>query len=540
MANRGSGTVSVIDLIEKETVDTLYVGRQPYGVLADAAHNQIYISIQGDDRVIVIDAANHAQVDVFETADRPSGLALSLDGSHLYVTHLFLNHISVLNVGPQRLYLPAILLDAHPGFKSDQAELMGQQILHRSTIDLWTTSNLVQSIILGPNGNTAFVPHTRSISSNEALTFDSTVFPTVSEIDLIQETQINTQTLRLEDLDPPAVGLPYDGALSPDHSQLWIVNAASNDLSVIDLNANTLAAHIEVGDKPTGILFSPDGSEAYVNNTLAGTISVINTSELTITQVISTTTIPLEPQLLLGKRLFNSSDDPRMGIDQWMSCNTCHFDGEHDGQTWLLGFAGPRNTSSLLGVAETPPFRWSGEWDELADLEFTIREDAFGHGLIDGELNCAIFPPDCTNFPPNAGRSADLDALSAYVATLAILPPSSPDGLTPAVLRGQALFESEATGCASCHPAPLYTDNLIHDVDSATADEKVGPAFNTPSLRDIVNTPPYFHHGDVYNLSDTFMLEDGSVHDLSDRLTRSEVDDLAAFLAAIPLADGRK
>ncbi len=162
-----------------------------------------------------------------------------------------------------------------------------------------------------------------------------------------------------------------------------MVNAASNDLSVLDLATRQLVAHIEVGDNPRGIVLSPDGATAYVNNTLAGTVSVVDTAAYTVTAVITVTDIPLPPILLKGKRLFHTSDDPRMAKNQWISCNTCHFEGEHDGRTWTFGFAGPRNTTSLLGMIETYPLRWSGEWDECADAEFANRKENFGSGLVE-------------------------------------------------------------------------------------------------------------------------------------------------------------
>jgi hypothetical protein len=221
-----------------------------------------------------------------------------------------------------------------------------------------------------------------------------------------------------------------------------------------------------------------------------------------------------------------------------MSCNTCHFDGEHDGRTWQLGFAGPRNTASLLGMSQTLPLRWSGEWDEAADSEFAIRMDSFGSGLVDGEMHCSFNPPDCTNHLPHAGVSADLDALAAYIDSLVVpLHPDHAHGepLSEAVQRGQALFNDPAGGCATCHPPPLYTDNLIHDVGTATPDERIGPAFNTPSLLGLYDSAPYFHDGSAITLYDALVRPSpGREHYVSDKLVEAEIQDLLTFLLALP------
>jgi YVTN family beta-propeller protein len=525
-ANRAGNSVSAVDLATRQVVAEIPVGARPYGVIASPDGRTLYVSEQGDDRLAILDTVTLAKIGSFPLPDRPSGLAISDDGQALYITHLLSRTITRLTLPIPKTYLPLI---KRPGGIMYRAGVAGGG---SSSIDLWSSSNLVQSIVIAPGGERAYVPHTRSNSSNPALTLDTTMFPTVSVIDLETGQHLVGEQFNLEILDPPAVGLPFDAALTPDGSELWVLNAASNDVTVIDLESGQRAAHIEVGDNPRGIVIDPGGSQAYVNNTLAGNVSVIDTGAYTVTAVIPVTSIPLDPAILTGKRLFHSSDDPRMGQDQWMSCNSCHLDGEMDGQTWLLGFAGPRNTSSLLGMAETLPLRWSGEWDEAADSEFAIRKDSFGTGLVDGEMRCSLGPPDCVNHPPHAGLSADLDALATYINSLAP-PPGRP--LSEAALRGQAHFTDPVVGCAACHPAPLYTDNLIHDVGTVSGGEMIGPAFNTPSLRGVYDTPPYFHDGSAATLLEAITRPGGGgEHDVSGLLSADEIEELVAFLMALP------
>jgi YVTN family beta-propeller protein len=381
------------------------------------------------------------------------------------------------------------------------------------------------------------VPHTRSNTSNTTLAFDTTVFPLVSQIDLTSRQHLIGQQLDLGTLDPPGVGLPFDAAPTPDGRELWVVNAASNDLSVINLISRRLAAHIEVGDNPRGIVLSPDGSVAYVNNTLAGTVSVVDTQAYTVTSIITVTNIPLPPLLLNGKRLFHTSHDPRLSLNQWISCNTCHFEGEHDGRTWSFGFAGQRNTTALSGMIETYPLRWSGEWDESSDSEFANRKENFGSGLV-ANMNCSLAPPDCVNQPPHQGQSYDLDSLAAFIDSLPV--PFSPahahgEPLNAAEQRGQTIFNGPALGCVTCHPAPVYTDKQKHDVGTAGADEKIGPAYDTPSLRGLYDSAPFFHAGSAATLRDALTrFTPNSEHDVRGRLTEAQLQDLIAYLSALP------
>jgi YVTN family beta-propeller protein len=540
VANRGSDSVSVVDVAARAVITEVAVGNRPYGVVVSPAGDRLYVAEQGVDQVRVLDTNDLTTLAVLRAHDRPSGLAISDDGRTLYVTHLLTNTITVLDIHSYVVYLPLIL----KGGSFSQivhSQCPGSSLqLAPSSIQLWPDSNLLQSIVLSPDCRRAYVPHTRSNTANPALTFDTTVFPLISLVDVTTRQHLVGQQIDLGTLDPPGVGLPFDAAVTPDGDDLWVVNAASNDLSVIDLSGDSyqLVAHIEVGDNPRGIVLSPDGGTAYVNNTLAGTVSVVDTGSYTVTSVITVTDIPLPPTLLNGKRLFHTSDDPRLSLAQWISCNTCHFEGEHDGRTWSFGFAGPRNTTSLLGMIETYPLRWSGEWDESADSEFANRKENFGSGLIDGSMNCSLSPADCVNHPPNQGRSYDLDCLAAFVDSLQVpLSPSHAHGepLGEAERRGQAIFDDPALGCITCHPSPLYTDQLMHDVGTATAGERIGPAYDTPSLRGLYDSAPYFHDGSVSVLRDTLTRpSSGGEHDVRGLLTEDEIQDLIDFLMALP------
>jgi YVTN family beta-propeller protein len=540
VANWGSASISVIDLETGGVVAEIPVGKRPYGVVVSPDGKWLYVAEQGADRVSAIDTVARQAVRTFAVADRPSGLALREDGRVLYVTHLLSNQITRLVVRPYVSYLPLVATAGVGAGRYVDPSTRAPEVLSL-TLSLWPESNLVQAIIVSPDGATAYVPHTRSNTANRALTFDTTVFPLVSLIDLqTGRHQIGDQ-IDLGTLDAPGVGLPFDAAVTPDGAELWVVNAASNDVSVIRLGPDRyrLAAHVEVGDNPRGIVLSPDGTAAYVNNTLAGTVSVLDTAGYAVSATITATEIPLPPVLLNGKRLFHSSDDPRLARAQWISCNSCHFEGEHDGRTWVFGFSGPRNTTSLLGMIETYPLRWSGEWDESADAEYVVRKESFGQGLIEGAMNCTAFPPDClAPHSPNGGRSYDLDSLAAFMDALQVaLSPAHAGGepLSAAERRGQALFHDPALGCVTCHPPPLYTDQQSHDVGTATADERIGPAYDTPSLRGLYDSAPYYHDGSAATLHDALLRPSaGGEHDVGGILDVTEMEDLIAFLLALP------
>ena len=93
-------------------------------------------------------------------------------------------------------------------------------------------------------------------------------------------------------------------------------------------------------------------------------------------------------------------------------------------------------------------------------------------------------------------------------------------------------------GCQECHPPPLYVDHLSHDVGTASADEKIGPAYDTPTLRGLYASAPYFHDGSAATLYEALTRPSpGSEHDVQGVLTGAEIQDLIAFLMALPYGE---
>jgi YVTN family beta-propeller protein len=345
-------------------------------------------------------------------------------------------------------------------------------------------------------------------------------------MDLTSQKIIREERISL-DMGFRSVNMPFAVALDEARGVLAVANAGSNDVSVIDLGSDKQLARIEIGANPRGIVFDAQSNRVYVNNVLDGTISVIDMQDLAVVETIRITEIPLDPEILLGKQLFNSARVPDLTTDRWISCATCHLDGGMDGRTWLGFPDGPRNTPALFGVGKTLPIHWSGDLDELQDVEGTFRVIQGGAGLVEGEMYDSLGPP-------HAGLSEGLDAVAAFMASLEV--PRSPYTVTPEEFeRGQQVFTG--LGCDTCHPGPLYTDLQLHDVGTGEPalernSHGRGTQFDTPSLLGIWATAPYFHDGSAQTLAD--LLRMGNEHNVADRISEQESQDLLSFLLALP------
>ena len=500
VANHGSGTVTRIDLRSRSADREWAVGATAYGIVV--SEDVAYVSDLVSGTLTALDTETGEVLNRVEVGAFPAGLALTGGADQtLLVAHLLSADLTVMDLPSMRRI---------------------------SVLSSGVDANLSQSVTVGPEGRTAYLPQTRSNSDSTVLTFDNTVLPIVTVVDLSELRVVRERRVTLETADEP-VNMPFSVALTDEGRTMFVSNAGSNDVSVINLETGFRSAHIEVGANPRGIAATADGSRLFVNNVLDGTLSVINGRSLFVEQTVILTEIPLNGPVLLGKKLFNNSSDPALARDRWVSCASCHFDGMHDGRTWVGFPDGPRNTPSLLGVRETLPIHWSGDLDELHDVELTVRETQKGAGLVDGDTLDSLGPA-------YAGRSERLDALAEYLTTLDAPRPLATESLL--VNEGRALFE--ALNCATCHPEPLYTDVSSHDVgtgDPALERNSHGrrTSFDTPGLRGIRMTAPYCHDGGAPTLRAVFdgRASSDPAHAVRGRISSGELGALVAFLRTL-------
>ena len=125
----------------------------------------------------------------------------------------------------------------------------------------------------------------------------------------------------------------------------------------------------------------------------------------------------------------------------------------------------------------------------------------------------------------------DKDALMAYVGSLRA--PAARKVKDPAaVVRGQTIFRSSQAECSSCHGSDGdLPDGVSHDVKSR-AGADVRTKFDTPSLRFIGGSAPYFHDGRYKDLHTLLTKSDGKMGHTK-HLAPDELADLEAYLGSM-------
>ena len=261
----------------------------------------------------------------------------------------------------------------------------------------------------------------------------------------------------------------------------------------------------------------------------------------------------LNPKQLEGLRLlvtpfaqqqFNQTADRRtLKASRGVVCFDCHANGHTNAATHLVGDIRPQpfrhriDTPSLRGVNVQRLF---GSQRALKSVEdFTEFEQRAAY--FDGDhLTAAKKGVNVLERGSQVHFMAEFQALLDFppAPKLNVLGKLDPAKATESETRGEKLFHGKAQ-CATCHPAPYYTDNLMHNLRTERFFEPVtvngrtanmdGP-IKTFVLRGIKDSPPYLHDGRCLTLEDTvefFNLV------LETKLTKEEKADLVAFLRCL-------
>ena len=495
ITNRLDGTLSIIDMAARTVSATIDfgAGKLPYGVITNNSEIA-YVSLMGSNQIALVNLVNTRVQTLIDVPDAPAGLALW--GDFLYVTHLWSGNLTLI-------YLPTLTVV--------------------NTVSTGVDTALFQALELDISRGFAYLPQTRLNAQNLTPTYDTLAFPVVNVLDLRDLRVLPADQVPLDTADRP-VNMPFALALDRFNRRLYVANAGSNDVSIIDLNTGRARANIPVNANPRGIMLNRDNTLLYIHSALEGTITTLNTTTLQIEDVLPIVNLTMPIDQLIGAQLFHSAVDPRLASDHQMSCATCHFDGMSDGRVWLGFPDGARNTPVLYALPETVPYNWSGTWDEIADAELKIRDLQAGTGLLE---EVSVNPPLGV---PHAGTSFDLDTLAQYLASLT--PPRVPY-TTDADLfsRGRQVFDTQ--GCADCHVGAAGTNLQPYDVGTGiTTVERAGTAFDTPTLRWLWMSAPYFHDGSAATLRQVFELP--GAHQLIFDVQPTDIDALVYYLLRLP------
>ena len=247
VANFGSldfpgNTVSVIDTATNTVTDTVTVGFFPYyGVTVSPDGKNIYVPNMGSGNVSVIDTATNKVTATVDVGYHPVGVAVSPDGKKVYVSNLDSGTVSVIDA---TTYTVIDTLDIVAPFWIDVA----------------------------PNGKKVYVANRLN--------------DTVSLIDIATN---KVATMVVDDgiyphgvikVNPKGTVVYFNGIKEGVNETRGNTNA----VYVVDTATNKVIARVKVGNWPTQMVVSPDGTKVYTTG--GKTVSVIDTATNNVTATV--------------------------------------------------------------------------------------------------------------------------------------------------------------------------------------------------------------------------------------------------------------
>jgi YVTN family beta-propeller protein len=540
VSNRGDDSVTVFNAGSMEIIRHIPVGNDPHGLMTDETGRYLFVANMGTDDVSVIDTGDLTEIKRLETGRSPFGIAISPDHRFLYVS-------SQLSV-PVPLRTPPIIeltvIDAK------RQIVAGRQQLFSTLVG--------QNLAVSPDNR--FVVVALELPKN-----------------LLPETQVYqgwmvTHGFAIAETGPQGrvayflldeanlyYADPFGVAFSPDGQRLYISSSGVNAVTAIDmkrlagllqakdgkiglsdeaisLNARNLGlsseyvqARIPTQNNPKDIVFAPDGRWIYVANRLSDSIQVIDAGNNQVAGAIDLGGPRIETVLRRGARLFNYSS---ISFQKQLSCNTCHPENHLDGLVYDI--VAPEegigqnlvDNRTMKGIANTGPYKWSGKNPSLQ------RQD--------GPRAAQLF------FRSHGFEKDDLEATVHFIESLPLKKSryASTDGrLDEFQKRGKAAFERAytkdgryipvANRCITCHPAPYYTDLMVHDVGTQSETDDSGE-FDTPQIGDVYETAPFLHDGRSNSLEEIWtVFNPGDTHGITNDMAKDNLNELIEYIKTL-------
>ncbi|MDF7825983.1 cytochrome c peroxidase [Pontiellaceae bacterium B12227] len=563
----------------------------PSELVADAGNGLLYVAESTAGRIGIVDLEQQTRLGSIDLPQDPSGLALSADGSTLYVTAGgSVGEVYVVDTASKLVTqtIPVGHTPLAPVLASGNRLYVCERFFNTvAVVDLGTGTNTDRiavlrephGAVLTPDGTKLLVgnllPHQPSIETGIAAS--------VSVIDTA--TGLVTTNILL----PPGSHSLRDLAVSPDGSYAVVAHALgryrvpanqifrgwvnTSALSLIDLSSDTLYNTVDIDDldegaaNPWGIGFSDDAATLCIAHAGTHELSAIDWPALLTKLSSATKNVCDDLSYLAGlrRRLPMPGNGPRDLAMVGSKVYTANYFSDSvsvadltEGQEyaaeeiaigWVMPQSDVRFGKQLFHDATLSAQQWqsctSCHPDGRIDgLNWDLLNDGFGNSKNVKSLLQAHYtaPTTWTGVRPNAETSVRAGIMFSHMINWkndedlyldAFLKAEQPVP-SPYLVDGE-LSAAAVRGqtifnarCTGCHSGTYLTDQSLHDVGTGTAID-AGP-FDTPSLIEVWRTAPYLHDGRAQTIDDVVeVFSHGSTSGLSE----TEIDDLVEYVKSL-------
>jgi YVTN family beta-propeller protein len=489
----------------------IHVGMHPYGLAVASDGKRAYVALSADAKIAELDLAKRQVVRTLEVGRWPRQMALSADGKRLAVGTSGDQTVSVVD-------LVAGKLDFQ--HRTGGGLNIGQLQIDRSGEFIYFPWVIYRqfSVTVG-NIRLGWVLATR-----------------IARAKLAENKYREAISLDVPGL---AVGDPHGFALTPNEE--WMVCSASGTHELLvyrtaDQEFMSVGGpgdladpkvyrdpskfyRVPLGGKPMNLRVSRDSNRVFVTNAFSNSVQVVDLKQREVARTIELGGPKTESLAHQGEAIFS---DARRSLDQWYSCASCHWEGGPNAVPMDTRNDGSDRTyktvPALYNLTKTAPWTWHGWQTDLhAAMRKSLHDTMLGPEPTDDDVKAMIAYFDELQPPPNPFAQAA----------------ARDENLRTAVERGRAVYHGKTAGCAACHNGPYLTDGKIHDVGLGSDKDRYD-GFNTPSLVGVWQRVRLLHDGRAKSLEE-LLTGDHSPDKVTGEGTLSDAEraDLIAYLKTL-------
>ena len=546
-----TGFLQAIDTVSGKLVKEVGAGHTPSAAVVTPDGKKIFVCNRFNNDIAEYDLPDMNLVKRIKAIREPRGIVVTPDGKKIFAINGLPNDINNIPENPDALIDVA-------------AEVTVIDIASGTTknVRLPNGSGSMCGICISPDGRYVYMTEILARFQMPTTQLERGWMNT-NGISIIDTTKLDDKrngfvnTVLIDDVDLGAAN-PYGITTSADGKQIFVAIAGTGELIIVDAEAmhekldsipqddakgtgegyaGGSSASAKSSDVPNDLAFLVGmkkrvklegkgarpvvavGNNVYVGMYFSDTLQKV---DLKAAGGPKGTEITLGPKPTLpsdmtparrGEMYWN---DATLCFQLWQSCASCHPDARMDAYNWDLlndGLGNPKNAKSLLWCSRTPPAMWEG-----------VRKTS-AHCTRTG-FQYILFSMPVEEICEDIG---------VYLNGLEPLPsPYLVDGkLSEKAERGKKIFEDPKVGCAVCHPAPMFTDMKLHDVNTKCYYDRKG-SFDTPTLVETWRTAPYLHDGRYINMKDLFKIgKHGDVEGDVEGLTDQQLDDLVEYVLSL-------
>ncbi len=515
VANRHSGSISLVDLSAGKVLQEVAVGQQLSDMILLPGTDWLVVTDEKKHELILVERQSLEVIHRVAVSPYPVSVITDRTGSWCYVTSLWSRRLSVIQLNRKEIASSQVTQLFDMPF-APREQLLVRDDGRLIVADSFAANLAILKTGLPSDGDVTLVGR-RSFPGHNIRGLDVSVDGSML---LVAHQMLNelahtvrndvhwgllmSNDLRWLKLDNILEGssdiyagahmhpLGEAGSATGDPSALQVAPSGAVVVALGGVGEIALGKEddfslrrIKVGRRPTALLVREDHQQVLVANTFDDSLSVVDLALHEEAQRISLGPAGELTDVIRGEQLFF---DATISHDGWMSCNSCHTDGHTNGMLndnfSDKSFGAPKRVLSLLGRANTAPFAWNAGSPDLATQ---IRRSAENTMQSDEPLS-----------------EKKVNQLVAFLKTLPSPPPVGQlrGQLDPLLIaRGKEVFNSRK--CAECHAPPMYTSPRTYDV--GLRDKEGNVQFNPPPLVAAGQRGPYLHDGRAKRLEDVFL-----------------------------------